>query len=276
MIGSALLASGARQLIAADIPNGTQDARRLMAAALDVEPGRLTLVLPDAVSTQHAARFKQMIAARLRRVPVSHLVGGRDFFGRRFRVTGDVLDPRPETEILILEALKTPFGTLLDLGSGSGCILLTLLSEQPASSGMGTDLSPAALDIAQANAQALNLHDRAQFVQSDWFDQVTGQFDLIVSNPPYIAISEMADLAPEVRDHEPRMALTDEADGLNAYRVITAMAKNHLTPKGWLMVEIGPQQGRAVSDLFAQAGLSDIAVVLDMDGRDRVVKGRHI
>ena len=143
-------------------------------------------------------------------------MGEREFYGRRFKISGEVLDPRPETETLIESSLAEPFTRILDLGTGSGCILVTLLAERLTATGLGTDLSESACLQASANAVLHRVQARANIVQSDWFDQVDGQFDLIVSNPPYIALSEMDGLEAEVRDHEPEMALTDGGDGLGA------------------------------------------------------------
>ncbi|PIL12386.1 hypothetical protein P775_28185 [Puniceibacterium antarcticum] len=267
---------GIRALNAAEVPDGAKDARRLLAHALTVESGRLTLVLPDPVTPEQTAVFQNLIARRAARVPVSHLTGQRMFYGRTFCVSGDVLDPRPETETLIEAALAQPFQRVLDLGTGSGCILLTLVAERDGATGMGVDLSEAALSVAVANGRALNLAHRVAFAQGSWFAALQGseeRFDLIVSNPPYIAADEMADLSPEVRDHEPRMALTDEGDGLAAYRAIMADAPEHMKPGGRLMVEIGPTQGAKVRAMMLAAGLAPVAVLRDMDGRDRVVLG---
>jgi release factor glutamine methyltransferase len=218
------------------------------------------------------ARLDQALAARLCHQPVSQIRGWRDFWNHRFRVTPDVLDPRPETERLVALALEQPFARVLDLGTGSGAILISLLAARPGAAGVGVDLSPAALDIARDNARAIGV--TAEFRLSDWFADVTGPFDLIVSNPPYIAEAELPALAPEVRDWEPRMALTPGGDGLAAYRAITAGAGAHLAPGGRLMVEIGPAQGQAVAALFHAAGLAGVRVLPDLDGRDRVVAGR--
>jgi release factor glutamine methyltransferase len=212
-----------------------------------------------------------MIAARVARVPVSRITGRRTFWGRDFAVTADVLDPRPETEVLVALALAGPFDRVLDLGTGSGCILVTLLAERPAATGTGTDVSDGALVAAQANAVALGVADRATFVPADWFAGAYGRFALIVSNPPYIAEDEMPGLAAEVRDHDPRIALTPGGDGLAAHRAIAADACRHLMPGGRLLIEIGPTQGRAVADLMSAGGLTDIRVLPDLDGRDRVI-----
>ena len=160
----------------------------------------------------------------------------------------------------------------LDLGTGTGAILLSLLADRPGAQGTATDLSEAALAVARGNAAALGID--AAFVRSDWFAQVDGRFDLIVSNPPYIALDEMDGLSPEVRDWEPRSALTDEGDGLAAYRAITTGAPSHLSPGGWLLVEIGPTQGSAVGEMMKAAGFGGVRVLRDLDGRDRVVMGQ--
>jgi release factor glutamine methyltransferase len=267
------LAQGRARLEAAGIEGAMRDARRLMAAALGVAPGRLTLHLHDPLNPEAEALFNAHISDRARHVPVSHILGGRAFYGRWFKVSGDVLDPRPETETLIEQALGEPFSQVLDLGTGSGCILLTLLAERADAQGLGVDLSDDALIVARENAQEIGVEARVTFQCANWFDGVEGRFDLIVSNPPYIALDEMPDLAPDLT-HEPRMALTDEGDGLSAYRAITAGAGTHLTPGGRLIVEIGPSQGTAVAGMFRAAGFADVVVLPDLDGRDRVVRGR--
>lgn len=272
--GRALLAGAAARLTAAGVSDAGRDARRLLAFALGIDPGRLTVVIGDPVAAEAEAVFEGLIARRAARQPVSQLIGSRLFFGRAFRVTPAVLDPRPETEMLVEAALSTPFERVLDLGTGTGCILLTLLAEMPGASGIGADISSGALQVAAENAQTLGLAGRAAFVLSDWTDQVAGTFDLIVSNPPYIAAAEMAGLAPEVRDWEPHLALTDGDDGLTAYRAITRTASRHLRPGGRLMVEIGPSQAETVSAMMLACGLDDVTVIPDLDGRDRVVCGR--
>lgn len=275
MTGSELLARGTRRLKQAGIDGAGRDARRLLSHVLAQDPGRLTLVLPDPVSDAQALSFQSLIDRRANHEPVSHLVGQREFFGRAFRVTADVLDPRPETEILIEAALAEPFDRVLDLGTGSGCILLTLLAETDGTFGLGTDLSAEALRVASDNRARLELTDRAELVRSNWFDAIHGMYDLIVSNPPYIAQDEMAGLSRDVTAFEPRMALTDEADGLSAYRAILDGIMAHLLPEGRVLVEIGPTQARAVQSMMIQAGLHHIAIVQDLDGRDRVVTGKR-
>ena len=269
----AMVAATAR-LRAAGVSDPARDARVLLAHAARIEAARVTLIAPEDLEPEVEERYDQLISLRAVRVPVSHLLGERDFYGRRFKISREVLDPRPETETLIEAALANPFERVLDLGTGSGAILVTLLAEVPVATGVGVDLSEAACLQASANAVLHRVHARADVRQSDWFSNVSGQFDLIVSNPPYIALDEMPDLSDEVRRHEPEMALTDGGDGLSAYRAIAAGAPTHLVPGGRLLVEIGPTQGPAVSEIFAQAGFSGISVLPDLDRRDRVVAAR--
>ncbi|KJZ20261.1 peptide chain release factor N(5)-glutamine methyltransferase [Loktanella sp. S4079] len=264
-----LTAEATAMLNEAGISNPRREARLLWQAAF---PRRYidNEELADGTTTE---KFFDLVRRRAAREPLSHLVGYRDFYAHRFYVNSDVLDPRPDTETLIVTALEGLFDNVLDLGTGSGCILLSLLAERAGAVGVGADISDDALAVARKNCAQLELETRATFVRSDWFDQITGKFDLIVSNPPYIALDEMDDLQPEVRLHEPRIALTDEADGLSAYRLICNRAPQFLTAGGRLMVEIGPTQAQSVKTLMQEAGLIDVNVVLDLDGRDRVVSG---
>ena len=266
----ALRASAAR-LREGGIDDPARDARVLLAHAMGVAPERLTLHLPDEMTDAARRAYEEGIAARLARKPVAQITGQRLFWGRSFRVTPDTLDPRPETEVLVAEALSRPFLKLADLGTGTGCILISCLLDMPLASGLGADSSPAALVVAQQNAATHGLGTRARFVQSDWFSAIDGRFDLIVSNPPYIAAAEMAALAPEVRDHEPHLALTPGGDGLDAYRAIARGAGPRLMAGGRLLLEIGPTQGAAVSALLAAQGFTGLRILPDLDGRDRVV-----
>ena len=266
---SAMAAATAR-LRAAGVPDPARDARVLLAHAASVDAARITLIAPEEIAPEISERYEHLIALRAVRVPVSHLVGERAFYGRAFKISRDVLDPRPETETLIEAALAEPFARVLDLGVGSGCILVTLLAEMQDAQGVGVDLSEAACLQASANAVLHDVAARTEIVQSDWFDAVVGRFDLIVANPPYLAQSEMADVAPELSLHEPAIALTDGADGLSAYRVIARRAQEYLTSNGRVMVEIGWQQGADVKAIFQQAGWARTVILADMDGRDRV------
>lgn len=266
------LRAGIARLADSGLSNSAGDARLLLAHALGLPRHRLTAALTAPMPAEALRLFDAALQARAARQPVSQIIGRRAFWKHEFRVTRDTLDPRPETETLIEAALAQPFTSVLDLGTGTGAILISLLAERPGARGTGTDISAAALAVARENAKAIGVC--ADFLESDWFAAVTGDFDLIVSNPPYIALDEMAGLAPDVRDWEPRQALTDEGDGLAAYRAIAAGAGAYLAPGGRLMVEIGPTQAAQVTALMAAAGLTDLRVLRDLDGRDRVVHGR--
>lgn len=250
------------------IPDPRREARLLLRSTT---PGALADDSAE-MTADEATAFFDLVDRRARREPMSHLLGYRDFYAHRFVVTPDVLDPRPETETLVEAALSAPFDHVLDLGTGSGAILLSLLAARPHASGLGADISADALDVARQNAERLGVADRCLFLNASWYDGVEGRFDLIVSNPPYIATDEMAGLAPELA-YEPRLALTDDGDGLSAYRAIVPSARAHLRPGGRLMVEIGWRQGADVAAMFRAAGFDAVTILPDLDGRDRVVIG---
>jgi release factor glutamine methyltransferase len=254
--------------------NSGRDSRALLAHALGMDADRMIIEHDREVSDTEMAAYEALLHRRLEHEPVSRIIGRRMFWGRDFKITPQVLDPRPETETLVAEALAGDApARLLDLGTGSGILAATLLAEWTGTEGLATDLSPEALAVARDNAERLGVAARLAFAEADWFAGVEGLFDLIVSNPPYIAADEMAGLDPEVRDHDPEIALTPGGDGLDAYRAILAGAPAHLAPGGRLMVEIGPTQGGAVTALFEAAGLSGVSVLPDLDGRARVVQG---
>jgi release factor glutamine methyltransferase len=265
------MAAATAKLRAAGVPDPARDARLLLAHAASVDAARVTLIAPEEIAPEISERYENLIALRAVRVPVSHLVGEREFYGRRFKISREVLDPRPETESLIEAALAAPFERVLDLGTGSGCILVTLLAERTSATGIGVDLSEGACLQASANAVLNGVASRADIRQSDWLGAVNGRFDLIVSNPPYLAQSEMAGIAPELALHEPAMALTDGADGLSVYRLIAQQAHGYLSAQGRVMVEIGWKQGRDVRAIFEAAGWANVVILPDLDGRDRVV-----
>jgi release factor glutamine methyltransferase len=269
------IGAAAARLRAAGVEAPARDARRLMAAALGEEAARLALHAPEPVPEAAAARFEAMVAARARRQPVAQIVGERLFWGRSFRVTPDVLDPRPETETLVAAALEgSPPAALLDLGTGSGALIVTLLAAWTSARGVATDTSTAALAVAAENAARHGVADRVRLVAADWATGVAERFDLVVCNPPYIAEGELAGLAPEVLDWEPRAALTPGPSGLEAYARIAGDLLRLLAPRGRALFEIGAGQGATVRAVFAAAGFRAISVLPDLDGRDRVVEVR--
>lgn len=226
------------------------------------------------------SRFKELIQRRLDGWPVAYLVGKRDFYLLSFEVSPAVLIPRPDTETLVLEALKRmksfPSARVLDLGTGSGCIAISLAHQAKQARVTAVDLSPDALEVARRNAVVHGVADRVRFLQGDLFQPLAEgeQFDLIVSNPPYVTAQEMAELAPEVREHEPRLALEGGSDGLAFYRRILAQAGQFLKPNGWLMLEIGSRQAEPVKALFAAAGWQPPTLYKDPAGNDRLLAGQ--
>ncbi|MEZ5722794.1 MAG: peptide chain release factor N(5)-glutamine methyltransferase [Paracoccaceae bacterium] len=252
-----------------------RDSRALLAHALAMRPDRLMIEHDREVSDAEMTAYEDLLHRRLEGEPVSRIIGRRMFWGRDFKVTPQVLDPRPETETLVEAALQgNAPARLLDLGTGSGILAVTLLAEWPGATGLATDISAGALAVAGANAEAHCVADRLTLAEADWWDGVDeARFDLVVSNPPYIAADEMAGLAPEVRNHDPQLALTPGGDGLAAYRAILGGLNGRLTPRGRVMVEIGPTQGKAVAGFFVAAGLEGVTILHDLDGRERVVTG---
>jgi release factor glutamine methyltransferase len=255
------------------------DARLLLCHAAALSHEAYIAKAADALQPETAARLEQALARRLKREPVSRILGSREFYGREFLVDRHTLDPRPDTETLIEAALsmvdqwggrKRPL-KLLDLGTGTGCILVTLLAELPRAHGIGTDISPEALALAAANAERHGVADRAGFIAGDWLAGIAGQFDLILSNPPYLAASEFGNLAAEVSAYDPHLALDGGPDGLDAYRRIAAGAPAALAANGRLIVEIGASQAKRVEKIFRGAGLKVEAIGHDIEGRPRVV-----
>jgi release factor glutamine methyltransferase len=269
-IGSAVL-DATRQLALAGIEGAHLDARILMSSVLKVAPHQASLLGGNFLDKTQLERFGEVIQKRLSRVPVSHILGYRDFFEHRFFVTPDVLDPRPETELLVVEALKESCQNVLDLGTGSGCILLSLLAKNLSAQGLGIDISEAAIAVARKNAKNLHLQNRANFSLSNWFSNVEKQkFDLIVANPPYIHPNQLERLSPEVLK-EPMMALTDSEDGLGSFKKIAMSAQKFMAVGARLVFEIGYDQGPLVAEILNTSGFQDIRVVPDLNGCDRMI-----
>jgi len=267
-----------RSLAAAGIASPALDARLLLLAATGLTHAALIGAPERVVSQGEARRLDELACRRLVREPLSRILGEREFYGRRFTIGAASLDPRPDTETLIDRGLafaRTQAApAILDLGTGSGAILVTLLAELPRARGTGTDVSEAALDVARANARSHGVRARARFVAANWCRGVTGRFDLIVSNPPYIPSGNISGLEPEVRDHDPILALDGGPDGLDAYRAIAAGTQAWLSTGGLLVLEIGEGQHDAVAGLFAAHGWRPAAAAaasLDLSGRVRVL-----
>ena len=275
MMLRALIARGTSALDQGGIPNAARDARLLAAHVCDIDPSRVTLHEMDKVSEAAIARFDDAITQRQNHRPVSRIIGVRQFWGRNFQITDDVLDPRGDTETLIAEALKTPAKRILDLGTGSGILGITLAMEQVDAVVVVTDISQAALAVAKANAKRYHVEDRIEFLQSDWFDSLQGKFDLIISNPPYIGENELEGLEPDVIDYDPIIALTPGGDGLAPYRIIAGQAKDYLNKNGQVIVEIGYLQGNEVKNLFLRAGFANVQTLQDVNGKERAIVAKH-
>ena len=275
MTVSEAVAQSVHLLRAAGIETAARDARALVAHTLGVAPNRVVLQGPDVMDGAAMDRLTGYVQRRAQREPVAKITGMRQFWGREFHISAAVLDPRPETETVIVEALKQPAATVLDLGTGSGILAVTLLAEWHQASALASDICPSALAVARTNATRFAVEDRLTFVRGNWFDAVQGRFELIVANPPYIAFEEMAALERDVRDHDPHIALTPGGDGLDAYRAIALRASDHLTSGGRVIVEIGHRQAAAVMQLFQDAGLTSLRCHADLAGRDRIISARR-
>ena len=243
---------------AAGLQTPELDARLLVLEACSLSPEAYILRPEIPVGAVEAGLIRTFEARRIAREPVSRILGYREFWGRRFSIGPAVLDPRPDTETVIEAALKVIDGRrqirILDLGTGSGCILLTLLAEMPQAWGVGADISAEALSLARINAEQLGVSPRATFVRCDWCETFAGPFGLIISNPPYIERARIGTLDDEVRRHDPLLSLDGGTDGLAAYRRIAADSGRITAPGAWVVLEVGTGQARQVTALFADAG----------------------
>lgn len=265
------LAAASARLAAAGVESARRDAEVLLQHALGRDRSWLIGQRDTPLDGTGAAKFEAAVVRRVAREPVSHILGRREFWSLDFIVTADVLDPRPDTETLVEAVLRhapAP-ARILDLGTGSGCILLALLGERPSAWGTGVDRSPAALNVAAANARNLGLADRATFVAADWGAALHARFDVIVSNPPYIPRGHMAGLEPEVLLHEPRAALDGGADGLDSYRRLLAGMPGLLADDGILALELGAGQADDVAAMARAGGLSTVSLSRDLAGIER-------
>lgn len=277
-LGDAVDAAGAR-LRAAGVTTARLDARLLAAHAAGVPAAAVPFAGARVLDEAAVARLQALVGHRLAGEPVAKIVGEREFWSLPFHTTGDTLDPRPDSETVVEAALAAfperdaPI-RVLDLGTGTGCLLLAVLSERPAARGLGVDRSPAALDVARANAERLGLGDRAEFRQGDWCASLSGVYDCILANPPYIRSREIDHLTPEVARYEPREALDGGQDGLDAYRAIAPEIADRLAVGGTALLEIGDGQLTDVCGILARAGLVTGRVAEDLAGIVRVVSAQ--
>lgn len=260
----------------AGVENGRLDGELLLAAALGLDRVGLYLNYDRPMAPAELESFREFVKRRARREPLQYILGTAEFWSLPFKVTPAVLIPRADTEILVEEALKRARGAsaILDVGTGSGAIAVAMAHELPEAQVVAIDCSPQALAVARNNAVLNGVDGRISLREGDLFALEPGEYDLVLSNPPYIPAADIPALMPEVRDHEPRGALVGGDDGLEAYRALARQVPTLLKDKGWLLVEVGIGQAEAVAILLETAGLTNIEVRADYAGISRVVGGQ--
>ena len=272
------LDEAARRLVDAGIVGARKEARLLMGYWLNRDPAQLFGPQYEEVGAPES--FFDLVDRRVGREPLSHLVGRREFWSLEFEVSDSVLDPRPDSEVLIETGLlhwpnRSDSFSVLDLGTGSGCLLLSLLRNRPRAIGVGVDVSGAALEIARRNAARIVPDGRAQFLKSDWGSSISQPFDLVVANPPYIPSNQISELDAEVTNFEPLLALDGGLDGLDAYRAIAEDLVRLTTPTGIILLEIGSGQSEQVASILEKSGLVVKCIKNDLAGRNRCLVAHH-
>ena len=265
---------GTKCLTDAGVPDAALDAWYLLQMVCKIERSYYYVHGEEDITQDAQKEYEIAVQKRAEHIPLQYIIGEQEFMGLRFKVNSNVLIPRQDTETLVEQVLKIvkPGMKVLDLCTGSGCVVLSVLKNAPELTGMGSDISKTALLVAKENAK---LHEvDAEWVRSDLFDNITETFDVIMANPPYIPTGEILSLMPEVRDFEPENALDGGADGLDFYRKIAGQVKDYLNPGGYVYMEIGYDQGEAVSELMRNAGFTEVEVIKDLARNDRVVKGK--
>ena len=265
---------GTKCLTDAGVPDAALDAWYLLQMVCKIERSYYYVHGEEDITQDAQKEYEIAVQKRAEHIPLQYIIGEQEFMGLRFKVNSNVLIPRQDTETLVEQVLKIvkPGMKVLDLCTGSGCVLISVLKNAPELTGMGSDISKTALLVAKENAK---LHEvDAEWVRSDLFDNITETFDVIMANPPYIPTGELLSLMPEVPDFEPENALDGGADGLDFYRKIAGQVKDYLNPGGYVYMEIGYDQGEAVSELMRNAGFTEVEVIKDLARNDRVVKGK--
>ncbi len=269
-----LLIASQAKLRECGINDPIRDARLLLADCLELRTQNLNLLNDSYISEIKISKFWRMVKERCKRKPVSKILGYRSFWGRDFEINENVLDPRGDTETLIELILDCKFENMLELGTGSGAIAITILAERPEVTCVATDISEYALKTASTNSKRHGVESRLKLLHSNWFEKISGSFDVIVSNPPYISSEEYAQLSAEVVKYDPKISLTLGGDGLEAYREILSQALEKLSKNGHIFLEIGYTQANAVGHLFREAGFQQIKVHKDLGSRDRVISAK--
>ena len=271
-----VLADTAIKLSESGIEGASRDARILTAYTLQVPVSDLSLKINEKVSGKITSKLEKLILRRINREPISKILGRRDFWGRTFSINENVLDPRGDTETLIDFVIEKPVKSVLELGTGSGAIAVTLACEWKEVHVTATDISENALSLAKINAEKFNVQNKIHFLTSDWFENVKGAYDLIISNPPYIGLTEQDEISAEVIKYDPEIALFAGRDGLNAYRRIIPSLSKFLNPDGLVVLEIGSSQGIQVKNMMNAAGFIDAKIVKDLSGQDRLVAAKLV
>ncbi|MBQ9606790.1 MAG: peptide chain release factor N(5)-glutamine methyltransferase [Lachnospiraceae bacterium] len=277
MTFNALLKKGITYLADAGIEDAGTDAAILLEHLTGMDRQDMLISGGEETAAGLEDEYRALLEKRAEHEPVQYITGMADFMGLRFRVNENVLIPRFDTEFLVEEMMidVCDGASVLDMCTGSGCILLSLMSYKNGIIGAGTDISRAALDIAKENERMIKEHEPVEWILSDMFENVTGKYDYIVSNPPYIQSEVIPTLMSEVKDHEPRIALDGDGDGLRYYRIIAKEAGKYLKRHGKLFLEIGYDEAEAVCRLLREGGFTDIQVKKDYSGNDRVVRGEY-
>ena len=269
-----LLADGTKMLTQAGIDEAELDARYILEYITGLNSAQYFIHSEDIIEKNKAEEFFRLIERRSKRIPLSYVIGTRDFFGLTFKVDENVLIPEQETELLVEEVIKHSEGkSVLDMCTGSGCIAISIALFGKPSKVAASDISEKALEVARENAKSLKAGE-ISFIQGDMFENVTDKFDIIVSNPPYIETGEIDELMPEVRDYIPRLALDGDIDGLKFYRIISKEAVKKLNKNGRIFYEIGYNQSRAVAPILLENGFTDVKIMKDYSGLDRIVMAK--
>jgi len=269
-----VLADTAIKLSESGIEGASRDARILTAYTLQIPVSELSLKINEQVSGKITSKLEKLILRRINREPISKILGRREFWGRTFSINENVLDPRGDTETLIDFVIEKPVKSVLELGTGSGAIAITLACEWKEVHVTAVDISEDALLLAKLNAEKFNVQNKIHFLKSDWYDSVKGLFDLIISNPPYIGLAEQDELSAEVIKYDPEIALFAGRDGLDAYKKIIPNLPKFLKPDGFVALETGASQSNQVKKMMNAVGFIDAKIVKDLSGQDRLVAAK--
>tara|TARA_B100001057_G_scaffold306525_1_gene306658 strand:+ start:24 stop:854 length:831 start_codon:yes stop_codon:yes gene_type:complete len=269
-----VLADTANKLSESGIEGAARDARILTAYAVQIPISELSLKINEQVSGEITSKLEKLILRRIHREPISKILGRREFWGRAFSINENVLDPRGDTETLIDFVIEKPVKSVLELGTGSGAIAITLACEWKEVNVTAVDISEDALLLAKLNAEKFNVQNKIHFLKSDWFDNVKGLFDLIISNPPYIGLAEKNELSAEVIKYDPEISLFAGRDGLEAYRRIIPSLPKFLNPGGFVALETGAAQSDQVKNMMKAVGFIDAKIEKDLSGKDRLVAAK--